>query len=107
MPEQEEEAAFVVDPASGTLTAHVDLGFRVERQFEKACDDLLLSEPAELVVNLEVARYICSSCLGMLFLLHERGKLRGKVVRVRVDKSTAPICQLMGLNKFMKLEVVE
>ncbi len=84
----------------------VDHGFGVERRFEKACGELLSGARPELFVDLSATRYISSSCLGMLFLIHDRAKSCGKSVRVRVHKSTAPICKLMGLGDFVELEVV-
>ena len=106
MAQSDGETVFEVDAPAGALTVKGDLGFGVERRFEKACGDLLSSDRPDLFVDLSATRYISSSCLGMLFLLHDRAKNRGKSVRVRVHKSTAPICELMGLGDFVELEVV-
>lgn len=107
MAQSDGETAFEVDAAAGALTVKGNLAFGVERRFENSCGELLSSDRSELFVDLSATRYISSSCLGMLFLLHDRAKNLGKSVRVRVHKSTAPICRLMGLGDFVELEVVE
>lgn len=101
------ETVFEVDKLAGTLTTCGDLDFRAEGRFKKACDELIESERPELFVDLAATRYICSSCLGMLFVLSDRAKACAKTLRVRVHKSTAPICELMGLGDLMKFEVAE
>ena len=106
MAQSDGETVFEVDAPAGALTVEGNLGFGVERRFERACWELFLSDRPELFVDLSATRYISSSCLGTLFLLHDRSKSRGKSVRVRVHKSTAPICELMGLGEFVELEVV-
>ena len=106
MAQPDGETAFEGDAPAGALTVKGNLAFGVERRFEKACGELLSSDRQELFVDLSATRYISSSCLGMLFLLQDRAKGRGKSVRVRVHKSTAPICELMGLGDFVELEVV-
>lgn len=107
MPESSDEFVLEVGAAGTTLTLHCDLSFSVEREFKKVCDELLDSKGSELLVNLAEVHYICSSCIGVLLLLHEDAKDKGKRVRVRASRSIAPICQLMGLDDVLELEVVE
>jgi anti-anti-sigma regulatory factor len=98
---------FEVDTELGSLVAHCDPDFRAERDFEEACNRMLMSEKTKLLIDLAAARYISSSCLGTLFLLHQRAKLRGKHVHVRAHKSIFPVCKLMGLHNFITFDVVE
>jgi anti-anti-sigma factor len=103
----EPRTTFEVDAEAGELRCSGNLDFRVERAFEQACNELLMATGGTLALDLRLTKYICSSCLGMLFLMHERAKMRGQHVRVRINKVAAPICRMMGLEQLVDLEVVD
>ena len=101
------DTTFDVDLAQGKLVVHGDLDFYAEPEFQKACAELAESPAAGLVLDIRESRFICSSSLGVLFLLYDRTKTTGKTVKVLAGRAIAPICELMGLDKFIEFEIVE
>ncbi len=96
----------------GTLTVKGDLSFRVEREFQRACAQLLAlvekhnkGEAQDLLVDLSGVSFICSSCIGSLFLLQDNARTRHVNLRVRLGRKIAPICKMMGLEELVDVEV--
>ncbi len=94
-----------LDAGAGSLTVSGDLEFGIEREFHDACMGLVEAEAKRLFVDLGEVRFISSSCLGALFLLHERAKERGAMVRVRVHRQIEHVCEMMGVSELMDVEV--
>ena len=97
---------FSLDVEAGTLTVKGDLELGTEREFQQACFKLLAGDAKRLAVDLGEVSFICSACLGSLFLLHERAQSRGVAVTVRLNAAIVPICRMMGLDEVVHVEVV-
>lgn len=98
---------FSLDVRAGTLTVTGDLEAGTERDFQRACLQLLAENAKDIVVDLSEVRFICSACLGSLFLLQERAKPRRIGIHLRVNVAIVPICRMMGLDEVADIEVVE
>ncbi len=99
-------ASFTLDPEAGTLTVKGELDFPVEREFQRACTQLLEGEARGILVDLTGVTFICSSCIGSLFLLYDNARMRHVTVRARLNRKVAPICKMMGLDELVDIEVV-
>jgi anti-sigma B factor antagonist len=99
--------SFSLDVGAGALTVTGDLEAGTERDFQRACLQLLAEDAKHIVVDLGEVTFICSACLGSLFLLQERAKPRKIQIRLRVNAAIAPICRMMGLDEVADIEVVQ
>ncbi len=98
---------FNLDVGAGTLTVAGDLEAGTEHDFQRACLQLLAGDAKCIVADLSEVKFICSACLGSLFLLQERAKPRNIEIHLRVNASIVPICRMMGLDEVADIEVVE
>jgi anti-anti-sigma factor len=96
---------FELDLDAGTFAVTGDLDFKVEREFQQACAQLLEGEVKKLLIDLTGVTFICSSCMGSLFLLHDKAKRRGMSVCARLNGKIAPICKMMGLDELIDIEI--
>jgi anti-anti-sigma factor len=99
------KTSFTLDADAGMFSVAGELDFKVEREFQRACMGLLEEDVKSVLIDLTKVKFICSSCLGTLFLLHDSAKTRGMHVRVRLNRKIAPICKMMGLDELLDVEV--
>ena len=90
---------FSMDADAGTFVVAGSLDFTVERDFQRACTRFLDGEARLLFIDLSGVKFICSSCLGSLFLLHDSARIRGMKLRVRLSRKIDPVPeQVFGLG---------
>ena len=94
-------ASFELDPGAGTLTVKGELDFPVEREFQHACTQLREGEARGFLVDLTGVTFICSSCMGSVFLLHDNARRRYMKLRVRLSRKIDPVFRMMGLDELV------
>ena len=95
------KTSFLLDPDGGTFTVKGELDFPVEREFQGACAQLLDGEARDMLIDLAGVTFICSSCIGSLFLLQDNARTRHMKLRVRLSRKIATICKMMGLDELV------
>ena len=106
-------AVFKLDRGARALSVTGDLDNQAEEEFKRACLELVAEEPGEgpakgpgeVFIDIAGVNFVCTACLGVLFLLYESASADDVRVRVRVNGKTAGICKMMGLDKVVSLDV--
>ena len=98
-------ATFELDPEAGRLTVRGDLNNSAEKEFGRACRDVLAQKPEEFLIDLSAVEYLSTACMGVLFVVEEEASRRGTKVRVRLSQRMAGICRMAGLDKLVNLDV--
>lgn len=93
--------SFELDQDAGTLVVKGELDFTVERDFQLCCTQLLEGEAKDLLVDLTGVSFICSSCMGSVFLLHDNARRRYMKLRVRLSRKIDPLFRMMGLDELV------
>ena len=83
------------------LNFHGHFDFSANREFFRAINVALDAKTtAEIEINLEGVHYIDSSACGMLLLLNNKAKLRGK--SVALANATGDVKQTLAMMNFRK-----
>lgn len=75
--------------------------FRLARDFDNASENVLRSNDQEIVVDLGGALYIDSSGMGMLLVLRDRARAKGKTVVLKGIGGT--VKDVLGIANFQKI----
>lgn len=102
----EEAGELKLELSGGRLVVSGQLGYELNKEFKKKCDELLESSEQSLVIDLSKVPYLSSTHLGVIAPLFPRAKELGKTLTLIADARVARVLKLAGFDRLGKLEVL-
>jgi len=90
----------------GTLSVVGAVGYDLNPEFRRRCNELLASGEKELMLDLSSVLYLSSSHIGVLADLATRAIGDGKKIKLRVTGKVARVLKFAGLDQLGEMQVV-
>lgn len=87
----------------GVLTVKSELDFDYDVGFDRACNELIISEQKDLVIDLSAIRHITSTCIAMMAATYIRAEAEQKKLSVIAQGSVLRALKLAGFDNLMKV----
>lgn len=87
----------------GRLTVYQELESDYNVSFDRACNELVASDPEDLVIDLSRVRQITSSCIGMMAAAYIKAGSQEKKLSIIAQGQVLKVLKMAGFANLMRL----
>lgn len=92
-----------LDLKNGVLKVSKELDFDYDVGFDRACNELLLSEQDELIIDISPIRHITSTCIAMMAATYIKAKSSNKKLSIVARGEPLRALRMAGFANLMKV----